>query len=125
MKFLAIQNSTFTVGKDNKMKSIFLFYHYLNFQVVERINSGYRLPPPMVSCSSLKIFVACIKFCFESSIGASLFILFIYLFIYFILFTFIYFYLARQELQGKNHIEQQFRKNPNLELSVNFRLETP
>ena len=71
VKFLIIKDFTFAVSEDNKMKSIFLFYQHLNFQVVERINSGYRLPPPMVSCSSLKIFAACIKFCFKSSICAS------------------------------------------------------
>ena len=71
VKFLKMQNCTFTLSEDNKMKSIFRFYQYLNFQVVERINSGYRLPPPMVSCSDLKIFVACIKFCLKSSVCTS------------------------------------------------------
>ena len=53
------------------MKSVFLFYHHLNFQVIETIIDGYRLPPPMVSFSFLKMFVACIKFYFESSIRAN------------------------------------------------------
>ena len=41
------------------------------------------------------------------------------------MFTFIY-YFARQKLQEKdeNHIEKQFRKNTNINLSINFRLET-
>ena len=40
------------------------------------------------------------------------------------MFTFIY-YFARRKLQGKdeNYIEKQFRKNPNINLSINFRLE--
>ena len=36
-----------------------------------------------------------------------------------------YYYLARQELQeeDENHVEKEFRKNPNIKLSINFRLE--